>query len=37
MLHKEFNQDLASYNFLSKKLIHVKFKVCLGFQLFKKF
>ena len=24
MLHKKFNQDLATYNFWSKKLIHVK-------------
>ena len=24
MLHKKFNQDLATYDFISKKLIHVK-------------
>ena len=24
MLHKKFNQDLATYNFLRKKLIYVK-------------
>ena len=37
MLHKKFNQDFATYNFLSKKLIHVKQKVWLGFKLFKHF
>ena len=37
MLHKKFNQDLATYNFLRKKLIHVKLKVCLRFKLFKSF
>ena len=26
MLHKKFNQDFATYNFLSKKLIHLKKK-----------
>ena len=36
MLHKKFNQDLAAHNFLSKKLIHLKQKVCLHFKLFKK-
>ena len=36
MLQKNFNQDLASYIFLSKKLIHVNQKVCLRFKLFKK-
>ena len=30
MLHKQFIQDLATYNFLSKKLIHLKiFKAVL--------
>ena len=28
MLYKKFNQDLATYNFLNKKLIFVKLKVC---------
>ena len=32
-----FNQDLATYNLLSKKIIHLKLKVCLGFKLFKTF
>ena len=36
MLHKKFNQNLATYGFLSKKLIHMKYKVCLRFKIFKK-
>ena len=34
MLHKKFNQDLAAYNLLRKKMIHVKLKVCLRFYKF---
>ena len=37
MLHKKFNQDLATYNFLSKKVDSCKIKVCLRFKLFKNF
>ena len=33
---EKFSQDLATYSFLSKKLIHLKQTVCLSFKLFKK-
>ena len=36
MLHEKLNQDLR-LNFLSKKIIHVKQKVCLHYKLFKIF
>ena len=36
MLHKKVKK-IRQLNFLSKKLIHVKEKVCLRFKLFKNF
>ena len=36
MLHKKLNQHFATYHFF-KQLSHVKWKVCLGFKLFKHF
>ena len=37
MLHKMFDQALATCNFFKQKIDSFELKVCLGFKLFKNF